>query len=145
MSQPENRLQISKRVFIPMYEIRISAMRAGGPGGQHVNKVATAVQLRFDIINSSLPDLYKQRLLRKKDRRITGEGIVIIKSQESRSQKKNREAALQRLRDLIRSVLISPKRRIATKPTRKSQQKRLESKSKQAQKKHLRKKIKDTD
>jgi ribosome-associated protein len=138
-------LQISSRVIIPDDEIEFSAVRSQGAGGQHVNKVSTAIQLRFNIAESSLPDLYKQRLRALRDRRITREGIIVIKSQGSRSQSANKQDALDRLRDLIRSVMVSPKKRIATRPTRSSQVKRLEQKTKRGQVKSLRGKIKPDD
>jgi ribosome-associated protein len=139
------KLQISKRVFIPDNELDITAVRSQGAGGQHVNKVSTAVHLRFDIRRSSLPELYKERLLKLKDKRITKDGIIIIKAQQQRSQWQNRELALNRLRDLIKSVLVTPKKRIMTKPTKTSQIKRLEDKSRRSQTKSLRGKIKDED
>ena len=134
-------LQISNEITIPTEEIDVQAVRSQGPGGQNVNKVSTAVHLRFDIRSSSLPDVYKEKLLMLNDRRISAEGVVIIKAQRYRSQLKNKEEALERLRRLIKSVIVSPKKRYATKPTKGAQQKRLESKTKRAQVKSLRRKV----
>jgi|TARA_Y100000310_G_scaffold224250_2_gene226064 ribosome-associated protein len=134
-------LRISKRITIPSNEIEISAIRAQGPGGQNVNKVSSAIHLRFDTQASSLPAFYKQRLLKIKDQRLSKEGVIVIKAQRQRSQEKNREEALVRLGELIRSVAITRRKRIKTKPTRSSQLKRLDSKNKHGRLKVLRSKV----
>jgi len=136
-------LEISNIVSIPISEIEISAIRSQGAGGQNVNKVSTAIHLRFDIAASSLPEQYKERLLKLNDRRITKEGVVVIKAQEHRSQEQNREEALKRLQELILSVALPIKRRKLTRATRSSQRKRLDSKSKHSQLKSLRGKVTD--
>lgn len=134
-------LEISNTVTLPLDEIEIQAIRAQGAGGQNVNKVASAIHLRFDIGASSLPDFYKQRLLQKRDSRITGEGVVVIKAQRFRSQDRNREDALDRLRELIRSAAVTRKKRRATRPTRSSQKKRMDSKTRRGQLKSMRGKV----
>jgi len=134
-------LVISQRVRVPASEIDIKSVRAQGPGGQHVNKAATAVQLRFDIGASTLPDSYKSRLLKRHDRRINQEGVIVIKAQGSRSREKNRETALERLRQIIREAGRARKKRIPTKPSRKAREKRLEEKTKRGRMKALRKKV----
>ena len=123
---------------IPADEVELTAIRSQGPGGQNVNKVASAIQLRFDIRASSLPMALKERLLVMSDHRITQSGVVVIKSQEHRSQDMNRMAALLRLHDLLEMAAVVPKKRQATRPTRSSQVKRVESKVKRGQTKALR-------
>jgi ribosome-associated protein len=132
-------LQISKSIIVPLSEIELSATRSQGAGGQNVNKVETAIHLRFDIMASSLPDRYKDRLMQLRDRRITSEGIIVIKSQEHRSQERNRSAALDRLRELILSVTIVVLPRKLRTPSQGQHRRRLEEKKKRSAVKALRK------
>jgi ribosome-associated protein len=135
---PEIMLQITKRTSIPLNEIELSAVRSQGAGGQNVNKVATAIHLRFDIQASSLSPLFKERLLKLGDSRITKDGIVVIKAQQYRTQEQNKEDALNRLQDLVKSVTVTPKKRKPTKPSRSAKNKRIDRKKKRGQKKALR-------
>lgn len=134
-------LYISSNVSIADREICFSAIRAQGAGGQNVNKVATAMHLRFDIRASSLPEFYKQRLLNLNRQCISRDGIIVIKAQQFRSQLQNREAALRQLQLIIQSVAVIRKKRRPTRPTRSSQKKRMDTKTKHGKTKALRRKI----
>jgi len=131
-------LPINTQLSIPLEEIEITAIRAQGPGGQNVNKVASAIHLRFDIGASSLPDAIKQRLLQRQDQRISNDGVIIIKAQNHRSQEKNRNEALARLAELVKSACHAPRKRIPTRPGRATREKRLDSKKRRGSLKKLR-------
>jgi ribosome-associated protein len=134
-------LSISNYVSIPDSEIELQAIRAQGPGGQNVNKVSSAIHLRFDIANSSLPAFYKEELLKLSDSRISKEGVIVIKAQATRSQEQNREEALSRLQAMVKSVAVVQKKRRPTKPTKGSKLRRVDGKTKRGQLKNLRTKI----
>ncbi|MCG6508167.1 aminoacyl-tRNA hydrolase [Vibrio parahaemolyticus] len=134
-------LVISNNVTLADWEIEINAIRSAGNDGQNVNKVATAIHLRFDIQCSSLPAIYKERLLKVSDSRITSDGVIVIKSQEFRTQLQNKEAALEGLKEVILSAMVVQKKRRATKPTVGSQRRRMDGKSKRGETKVLRKKV----
>ena len=136
-------LKISSNVSIPIEEIEITAIRAQGAGGQNVNKVSSALHLRFDVQASSLPDFYKQRLLALSDRRVSKDGVIVIKAQRYRTQEKNREDGLNRLQELIKGVGLVQKKRKPTKPTKASQQRRMDDKNKRGQTKSLRGRVRE--
>jgi ribosome-associated protein len=140
---PDNGLRISSQIMIPVKEIEVSAIRAQGAGGQNVNKVASAVHIRFDIRGSSLSDFCKHRLLCVVDHHITKEGVIVIKAQQHRSQEKNRDDGLNRLRRIILKAMAVQKKRKKTMPTQSSRVKRLDGKTRRGQIKNLRRNIRE--
>lgn len=136
-------LFISNSVQIPFSDIDMSAIRSQGAGGQNVNKVSSAIHLRFDVRASSLPDFYKEKLLALRDQRLTREGVIVLKAQQYRTQEQNRQDALLRLQQLIQSVNKVQAKRIATRPTRSSQKKRMDRKTQRSNVKNMRGKVRD--
>lgn len=133
-------IHINDRIEIPEDEVKLNAIRAQGAGGQNVNKVSSAIHLRFDVPGSSLPDAVKQRILNSRDQRITADGVIVIKAQSHRTQEKNRSDAIERLREMILAATRTQRKRVPTRPGRAAKERRLESKKKRASLKKLRNK-----
>lgn len=141
MTNEDSLLAITSALRIPLAQIETQAIRAQGAGGQNVNKVSSAIHLRFDIRASSLPDEYKERLLALRDRRISSDGVIVLKAQRFRTQEKNRADALERLRELVAGVTVTRKKRRPTQPSKSAKRKRVDSKTKHGQLKALRGKV----